>query len=59
MICPDCGAKMMKTAIQHDDCSGWMVGWLCECEKDDESIELVIHAAKDWTAEILSKQRGN
>ena len=51
MICPDCGAKMIKTAIECDDCSGWMVGWLCECNKYD--VELTIYSEKDWTAEVI------
>jgi hypothetical protein len=31
--------------------SGWLVGWLCDCDKS--SADLTIHSAADWTAEIL------
>ena len=50
MICPDCNEKMVKTKIQCEDMSGWMVGWLCDCESRHPDIELTIHAARDWTA---------
>jgi hypothetical protein len=51
MICPDCNKEMTKTAIQCSDLSGWMVGWLCECNKED--VELTIHAKDDWTPEVI------
>lgn len=53
MICPDCGDEMTKTAIQHEDCSGWFVGWLCSCPDTHEKIALAIYSEKDWTAEII------
>jgi len=56
MVCPDCGAKMTKAAIQCSDLSGWMVGWLCDCAKD--TAELTIYAAKDWTAEVFTEESG-
>ena len=56
MTCPHCGDEMLKTAIQCEDLSGWLVGWLCECDKDDERIELTIHAGMDWMASILLNQ---
>lgn len=52
-ICPHCGAEMLKVAIQNHDCSGWIVGWTCNCEPDQEDIELTIHSDKDWMAEVL------
>lgn len=36
-VCPDCGAAMVKTRIEHDDCSGWFSGWGCECEYNPEA----------------------
>lgn len=51
--CPDCGKNMIKTAIQLEDLSGWIVGWTCECLHDEENVELHIHAGKDWTAAVL------
>ena len=32
MICPDCGAEMVKTYWECADGSGWMGGWGCECQ---------------------------
>ena len=43
----------MKTAIQMEDLSGWSVGWICGCPPTEENVEVVIHASRDWTAEIL------
>ena len=51
MTCPDCGEPMVKAEIQHEDLSGWSVGWLCDCEHGDPDIELHIWSANDWTAE--------
>lgn len=45
---------MVKTAIQCEDLSGWMVGWICGCSEDHPEIELVVHAERDWTAEIVT-----
>ena len=52
MTCPDCGGEMTKAAIQCEDLSGWVVGWLCDCKPCD-NVELTIHAARDWTAGVL------
>ncbi len=52
MTCPDCGGEMTKTKIQCSDLSGWMYGWLCDCD-DDAEYDVVIHDIKDWTAELL------
>lgn len=32
LVCPDCGEQMVKTAIEHEDGSGWLCGWTCGCE---------------------------
>ena len=53
MKCPHCGRECMKTAIQMEDLSGWSVGWICGCPPTEENVEVVIHASRDWTAEIL------
>ena len=43
----------MKSAIQMEDLSGWSVGWICGCPPTEENVEVLVHASKDWTAEIL------
>lgn len=48
--CPDCGIEMIKIAIQTEDMTGWMVGWLCECPHDYEDMSITIYASRDWTA---------
>lgn len=54
MICPDCNYEMMKFAIQLDDCSGWIVGWRCKCNRNHEDVELTIYADENRMAETLS-----
>lgn len=55
MICSDCGAEMTKSKIQCEDMSGWMMGWLCDCDPDGEFDEplLTVWSEKDWTAEQM------
>lgn len=53
MICPDCNKKMIKSAIECEDMSGFFIAWICECDQYDENIQLKIHAKDDWTTEIL------
>jgi len=56
MTCPHCREEMIKAAIQCEDLSGWCVGWLCECDENEENVELTIHAGRDWTVDILLEQ---
>jgi hypothetical protein len=37
-ICPACQAKMVKSAIECHDGSGWFCGWLCECKSDSGKV---------------------
>lgn len=53
MKCPHCGEEMVKEAIQAEDLSGWYVGWMCGCPMTEEHVQIVVHASKDWTANIL------
>ena len=57
MRCPHCGVECVKEAIQAEDLSGWYVGWMCECAYDEDHVEIVVHASKDWTASILGDAR--
>lgn len=59
MICPDCDGVMQKAAIQHEDLSGWIVGWLCDCPYDHEAIKITVHAADDWTTPVLLEAADN
>ena len=55
MRCPDCGDEMVKSAVQVSDMSGWHVGWLCNCEVEEqfETIDLFIHAAGSSVGEVF------
>ena len=56
MKCPDCGKEMTKAKIQCEDLSGWMVGWLCDCDPNHKDIELVVHSERDWTSEKMAQE---
>lgn len=57
MTCPHCGAEMIKEAIQLEDCSGWVVGWICECEPEEEHIQVHIYAGKNWAiTQLMSEE---
>ena len=53
MKCPHCGEECVKEAIQAEDLSGWYVGWVCACPPTEDHVQIVVHAGKDWTANIL------
>jgi len=31
-FCPYCGEQTIPFDLQHDDGSGWMIGWTCNCQ---------------------------
>jgi len=38
MYCPDCGVEMTKLFFRHEDGSGWVGGWRCECLPTKEEV---------------------
>ena len=40
VYCHDCKTEMVKTFVEHDDGSGWLGCWSCECKPDPEVINI-------------------
>ncbi len=34
LACPDCGKTMVRSRIECHDSSGFMFGWLCDCNDE-------------------------
>jgi hypothetical protein len=53
--CPYCFQKLIPFAIEHEDGSGWVVGWTCNCDSI-KYIENHIKEEKiDYDYEYLGK----